>query len=362
MVIEIGGAVRENEIYVIPDEFRVLAACNLQTEEWKVLCRLPEDFITGKSLLLRPSEGGKELYLISRENAGMLCYRFDTGLLVEYSLHLEEKEQREDYVAASVLDHGADFIFLPFRGEKLIVFNKMSCETNIYVDWKRELAARLKEMELDILFIRRDSSCIIGDYLYATANCKSRDIIFSICLTDMKLHQVYKINISGRLFGMELDGNAIWIQNNLSEGSRFIYWNPEKDYIEKKTVMLTNINRRVMYLKSLDHCLCAGFIDGKILVIDKETYEIKKYVEGKYLYSVWNKKGIIGSSKAIKLLDLDELEFEQVAIPDSIFLDVLLALVSENERKLRKGNTKSAGGLIFDTLCSGMQLDWRRKV
>lgn len=344
---------RESKVFIIPKEYGILAAYDLKKEEWNIECVLPEYCRASKQLFFSLEEKKQTLYLVVPDKLKLLIYHFISNTYEEVDFPAQKMKQNH-YRTASVLNDVNNFIFVPIDlEESLLVFDKLTKRTVYYDQWGKDLRENLQVLNLKFSFIRRDSACIINHTLYCLVKCDMQDIIFSINLSDMKLQNVYQLDVAGELFGMKREGNSIWIHNRKDAGSELICWNPRKKEIEGRTGLFPDIKERMEYFKDILGSWCITFKDGKMIILEPDSHHTKEQ-KNIFLYFIQDCAVIFtDDNKTIKIADLSKKSIKQLYIPKSLFIKAF-SEISKISLLNEKKNTE-IGQLIFNTISNSLK-------
>lgn len=352
IVLENGGFFRfavkkEDKIYVIINEGGILAAYDVRRKEWNLQFILPECYKSYQSLFFCLEKNKNIIYLIPQNNSKILIYDLDTDAY-EYIPIVSENSR----YAAVAGEYKNNFILLPTNIDgEVIFFDKMSKQIRYDLEWKKPLIKNMENMKLHFLSIRRSGSCIIDDMLYCVAECREEDVVLAFCLPDMKMHKIYRLGISGRLFVVKADEDKIWIQNRKAEGSKLIYWNPRTENIEKKTVLFPDINKRVTDLQKSEKFIYVFSNDGKVIFLEQESLCRKKSLEHIFVYLFENSEIMITKNNGeAKLLNLRNFESKEIYMPKAFFLKCIFEFIKISETELKAKNRIKIGQSILEDI------------
>ncbi len=347
-------AVKDNKLFAVVTRRGILASYDMGEEKWGHLCLLPEGYIVWEGLFLHLLQDGDKLYFFSETKSRIFIYDIAALTSGEVSVFSERGEGRQYYKASSVIDHGDYILILPVFNREIISFHKRTREIRKYSDWEQDFRVDFEGPDFRFEFMKRDSACIIKDHFYALARCGERDVIFSFSLENMKLQSICGIDGAGRLFGMEAEGDCIWLQNRTDEGSCLICWNTETGTVEKKSEIFPDIHKRVLKIKNMQGTLLASFTDGHMVAIDGKSLIKKEQMEDSFFYAVQgNHKALIRIGASIYLADVKNESIQEIAFPAESYLNTFIAFIKGGICARNTGGRSDYGGgkTIFQFLC-----------
>ncbi len=338
----------ENTLYAILNESGILAECDLKQKKWNIWSVLPEWYQSSPCTFFHLDRDSELLYLASQETGRILIYNLKSHQYEEVGFFPEERTE-QSYKIAVAVTYQEKFLFLPLYPEmELTVFDKSTKTAQVYFEWTKKFVQYFQDMGLKPLLIRRGSVCTGRDTLYCVVKCESGDVVLSICLSNLKIQEMYRLDIEGKLLCIKSEGEMIWFQNKTAEGSRLICWNSQEERVERKSDLFAGISARVLSIQEFTEFLCVSLADGKMLILEQNTLRMKKIVEDACIYLVENSKVVFtDNGRVVKLLNLKSKEYVEFHRSKDFCTQIFAEMIKE-KKKLEVTGERGTGQLIFD--------------
>ncbi len=353
-------AKKGHKVYILLPEMAVLAFYDLHLEEWQIVCTLPPCYRAQQRAFVQFYVVAGKLYLFSQEGARLFIYDTDTDAYEEAAVFLDQ--------AAAVVAYENTLAFLPFGKNGLVCFDTVKKEIAVHTGWETELVESIKKKGSGFKRFKRNSACIVNNDIYSVAECSNRQIIFSICLDTMKLNGVYEIHRKGKLFILEPEGESIWLQCLTCAGSRFIRWNCSNikssanvvkqenggGRAEEETEVFPEATRRALSFKQINGLLIINFVDGGMLVLNRQSLKVERRVKNIFLHTVQEDELILSRGFVLDFFTgndtINGQASKKILLPENFILQCYLEFLNKQER-IGDVSESRIGVSIFHTLC-----------